>query len=128
MHGKISKMKYLWNILNSFFFLNKKNSKAIELQRLRFLIAEFRNYPIGYMSCLFHKKHEFVLTHPKSHSSIVHTTQLMPATLSWQAPQSNLWFIVRGRSVTLNTVSWQAPQSNLLFIVHGRSVTLNRAW
>ena len=43
------------------------------------LITESRNCPIGYRSYLFHKKHEFVLTHPKSPSSMVPTTQLMPA-------------------------------------------------
>ena len=39
-----------------FFLIKKKKSKAIELQCVLLLITQSRNYPIRYMSYLFHKK------------------------------------------------------------------------
>ena len=50
---------------------------------MRLLITQSINYLIGYMSYLFHKKHEFFLTHPKSHSGIVYATQFAP---NWIGP------------------------------------------
>ena len=91
----------------------KKKSEAIEHQRLHLLITQSRNYPIGYMSCLFSQKAWICSTRLKSHSSIVHATQLMPAIVSWQAPQSNPWSIVLDKSVTLNS-AWQPSTMGFL--------------
>ena len=91
------------------FIKNKKNQKQWNSRACSYLLHS----PIGYMSCLFHKKLEFVLTHLKSHSSMVHATQLMLAIVSWQAPQSNLWSIVHDRSVTLNR-AWQPSTMDFL--------------